>query len=65
MIVRSGPDVEISAAAARDGIDTVPLSIYYHDSAPQNGLLVGYTGVRPPLIWRGARDLASSMTRNG
>ncbi|MEP6506813.1 MAG: PLP-dependent aminotransferase family protein [Gemmatimonadales bacterium] len=58
-------DVEISAAAARDGIDTMPLSIYYHDNAPRNGLLLGYTGVRPPLIWSGARDLASSMTRNG
>ena len=60
-VVSGRSDVEISAAATRDGIDTVPLSIYYYDSAPQNGLLLGYTGVRPPLIWRGARDLAPSL----
>ena len=57
-------DRAISTAASVDGIETVPLSSCYLSEASLPGLLLGYTGIRPPLIWRGARDLGSSLIRS-
>jgi len=54
-------DAAISSAAAEGGVETVPLSSCYLGDDRLSGLLLGYTGVRPPLIWRGARDLGDLL----
>lgn len=51
-------DRALSSAASERGVETVPLSSCYLGDSPRPGLLLGYTGVRPPLIWRAARELA-------
>ena len=51
-------DRSLSDAASVRGVETVPLSSCYLGASPRSGLLLGYTSVRPPLIWRAARELA-------
>lgn len=54
-------DVAVMEAAQDAGVETVPLSTCYTGDAPRRGLLLGYTGVRPPLIWRAARELGGVL----
>jgi GntR family transcriptional regulator/MocR family aminotransferase len=56
-------DTEAAQRAADAGINTIPLSMLYMTPAPAPALILGYTGVRPPLIWRGARDLATALRK--
>lgn len=58
---RDADDVEIARAAAEAGVETVALSSCYLGDDRRSGLLLGYTGVRPPLIWRGARELGDVL----
>jgi len=58
---RGADDTAIASAAAEAGVETVALSSCYLGDDPLSGLLLGYTGVRPPLIWRGARDLGDLL----
>jgi GntR family transcriptional regulator/MocR family aminotransferase len=51
----------VSAAAAAVGIDVNPLSTYCLDPCEREGILLGYTGVRPPILWRSARELAVAI----
>jgi GntR family transcriptional regulator/MocR family aminotransferase len=50
-------DRQVEEAARAAGIETVALSSAYLGDNPRHGLLLGYTGVRPPLIWRAMREL--------
>ncbi len=54
-------DRRASRAASAAGIETVPLSSAYLGDFPRQGLLLGYTGVRPPLIWRATRELGGVL----
>jgi GntR family transcriptional regulator/MocR family aminotransferase len=54
-------DRKVSAVALAAGIETVPLSGCSMIPGEQGALLLSYTGVRPPLIWRGIRDLAVAL----
>jgi GntR family transcriptional regulator/MocR family aminotransferase len=58
---RSVDDRSLSDAASVRGVETVPLSSCYLGASPRSGLLLGYTSVRPPLIWRAARELAGHI----
>jgi GntR family transcriptional regulator/MocR family aminotransferase len=58
---RGADDIQIAKVAAGAGVETVPLSSCYLSDDRRSGLLLGYTGVRPPLIWRGARELSEVL----
>ncbi|MEO8578546.1 MAG: PLP-dependent aminotransferase family protein, partial [Gemmatimonadales bacterium] len=53
----------VSNAAQGEGIDVNPLSRYCIDPCRREALLFGYTGVRPPIIWRSIRELSAVMRR--
>jgi GntR family transcriptional regulator/MocR family aminotransferase len=61
MLPRNSDDVEIARVAAESGVETVALSSCYFGDSRRSGLLLGYTGIRPPLIWRGARELGDVL----
>jgi GntR family transcriptional regulator/MocR family aminotransferase len=61
MLPRNADDVEIAKLAAESGVETVALSSCYLGDNRASGLLLGYTGIRPPLIWRGARELGDVL----
>jgi GntR family transcriptional regulator/MocR family aminotransferase len=54
-------DTEIAAAAARAGVVALPLSRQYLRPGARSGLLLGYGGVREPVITRGVRTLATTI----
>lgn len=56
-------DVAASLAAAAAGVETVPLSSCYLGSDARHGLLLGYPGIRPPLIARAVRELSVALAR--
>lgn len=61
ILPRNADDVEIAKIAAESGVETVALSSCYVADNRTSGLLLGYTGIRPPLIWRGARELGDVL----
>lgn len=56
-------DKAVAAVATAAGIETVPLSSCSIVPPRRGALLLSYTGVRPPLIWRGIRDLGLALDR--
>ena len=54
-------DREVSSAAAAAGVECVPLSHCYLGGMSLHGLLLGYPGIRPPLIGRAIRDLSTVL----
>ena len=56
-------DKKASECAASGGINTIPLSLCYITSPPAPALILGYTGLRPPLIWKGVRNLGIALRR--
>jgi GntR family transcriptional regulator/MocR family aminotransferase len=52
----------VTHAAAADVI-VQPLSSYYVGSPRRRALVLGYSGIRPSLIWRGARVLGATLRR--
>ena len=54
-------DVQVSAAAASQGVEAAPLSRFYAASCPRGGLVLGYGGLRPPEIDEGMRRLADAL----
>ena len=55
--------VAASQAAAVDVI-VQPLSSFALGPLPRRGLVLGYSGIRPSLIWRGARLLGAALRRS-
>jgi GntR family transcriptional regulator/MocR family aminotransferase len=55
------PDTEAYEVAAKAGIETVPLSSCAIQPVKRGALLLSYTGIRPPLIWRGIRELGVAL----
>ena len=58
-------DVRVSAAATEDGMVIFPLRRYYLGPPPDNGIVLGYGGLTPPLIGSGIRRLARILERVG
>jgi GntR family transcriptional regulator/MocR family aminotransferase len=54
-------DTEAYEVAAKAGIETVPLSSCAIRPVKRGALLLSYTGIRPPLIWRGIRELGVAL----
>jgi GntR family transcriptional regulator/MocR family aminotransferase len=60
--LRSGLSARrVSEAAAQVGIDVNPLTNYCIEPCEREAILLGYTGVRPPILWRSVRELAVVM----
>ena len=55
-------DVAVSRAAAAD-IIVHPLSSFYMGAPARPALVLGYSGIRPSLIWRAARILGAALRR--
>jgi GntR family transcriptional regulator/MocR family aminotransferase len=51
----------VSAAAAANGVDVVPISRYAHTAILPEGLQIGFAAVDEQAIERGAKALASTM----
>jgi GntR family transcriptional regulator/MocR family aminotransferase len=54
-------DREASLAAARRGVEAVPLSRYYVDAPQEQGLLLGYSGFGVGALRDGVRRLAAAL----
>jgi GntR family transcriptional regulator/MocR family aminotransferase len=54
-------DVALSAAAAERGVIALPLSAQYRGAGARQGLMLGYGGVREPIMTRAVRALAASL----
>lgn len=50
-------DIEVVRIGAEQGIELLPLSEFYVGEKRQNGLILGYTGIREELIPEGVRQL--------
>jgi GntR family transcriptional regulator/MocR family aminotransferase len=49
------------AAASAVGVDTRTLSAFHLGRVPRQALLLGFAGIRPPLIRRASRQLAGAL----
>jgi GntR family transcriptional regulator/MocR family aminotransferase len=60
-----GALTESDAATRAAAVDVVvhPLSSFSLVTQPRPALVLGYAGVRPSLIWRGARLLGAVLRR--
>ena len=58
-----GGIAEHTAAARAAAADVIvqPLSTFSLTPQPRRGLVLGYSGIRPSLIWRGARMLGEAL----
>jgi GntR family transcriptional regulator / MocR family aminotransferase len=54
-------DVALSSAAADRGVIALPLSAQYRGDNVRRGLMLGYGGVREPIMSRAVRTLAESL----
>jgi GntR family transcriptional regulator/MocR family aminotransferase len=54
---------EATARAAAVDVVVQPLSSFYIGTPPVRALVLGYSGIRPSLIWRGARMLGAALRR--
>ncbi|HSG89074.1 MAG TPA: aminotransferase class I/II-fold pyridoxal phosphate-dependent enzyme, partial [Pseudomonadales bacterium] len=68
LLARPGPalaanpdDVRLAALAAAAQVSVTPLSEYYLDARPQQGLLMGYAAVDGPAIDAATRRLAGAL----
>jgi GntR family transcriptional regulator / MocR family aminotransferase len=52
-----------SARAAAADVIVQPLSSFALAAQPRKGLVLGYSGIRPSLIWRGARVLGEVLRK--
>lgn len=50
-----------SEKAARQNLETTPLSLYRFESSPDGGLILGYTAFTPGQIKNGVRQLAKAL----
>ena len=48
-------------AAAASGVEVTPLSAYSIEPPKRGALRLGYTGYKPPAIWRATRRLAAAL----
>jgi GntR family transcriptional regulator / MocR family aminotransferase len=55
-------DIEVEAAAKRDGIVARALSRFYHSAPPRSGLILGFSGFPRQLIVPAAARLAALVT---
>lgn len=51
-------DKNVAEAAAKAGISVLPLSRYTVKPNRRGGLVLGFSGISPTMIRRGAKDLA-------
>ena len=60
-----GPLSEHTASARAAAADVIvqPLSSFALAAQPRKGLVLGYSGIRPSLIWRGARVLGEVLRK--
>jgi GntR family transcriptional regulator/MocR family aminotransferase len=56
-------DKKAAECAANEGVNTIPLSLCYIKPPPAPALILGYTGLRPPLIWKGVRNLGIALRK--
>lgn len=56
-------DKKAAECAANAGVNTIPLSLCYMTALPAPALILGYTGVRAPLIWKGVRQLGVALRK--
>lgn len=54
-------DRDVSQLAQQLGVDTPPLSAYYLQHGPLNGLVLGYAGIAPQDIQTGMQRLARAL----
>jgi GntR family transcriptional regulator/MocR family aminotransferase len=58
-----GSSEKLAAAAARKGVEVVPLSRYAFGRAKRDGLILGFAAVDPPELRRGLDLLAKTLVR--
>ena len=56
-------DVDVVAAAVKEGLDVQAISINYHSTAPEHGLLLGYAAMDERQILRAVLALRAAFMR--